>query len=383
MSRNDDITGDGTGEPGQNPPGQDPTGEHSTGNNDNADTADGYARGAGQDRGTQNWPRYQPTEHPEDGPGGFQPGTGYGVPRYPGSGGTTGPQGAGYPGAGASPYSGYSGSQGPGPYVGDPGGGAGLPTEQSSGRVDIMRAVRFGFRGVFANPLVWILGTFVLGLIYILLSSLAGALAYAIDPNGTMSGDALSIGNIFSNVVILAVTIIITIGVMRGSLITVDGKRAALRDFLHPVNVGQTVLLMIILSAVGMVIGVIFQNLALSAVVADPTSTMVEVNNSALVWFLLLLLVAMLLNPLYGYWIWYTADGRESAGSAIGVGFRDAARNYPKLLAYSVLGGIVMSVTIVVTFGLALVVLLPVSLLISAHLYRQMSGGVVPAEQLR
>lgn len=386
MSRNDDITGDTPEDSGQNPGPRNPGGEPVGGSGDTG--ADGYARGEGQSRGAQSWPHYQPTEHPEDVPGGFQPGNGYGVPRYPGNGaGTSGYQGPGYPGTGgASPYNGYSVDPGAGHYAQGPYGagltpGAGLPTEPASGRVDVMRAVRFGFRAVFANPLVWILGTLMLGLLYILFTALVGVLAVNIDPEGMASGNAFSAGNVLMNLVILAVTIIISIGVMHGALVSVDGRRTALREFLHPVNATQTILLYGMLTALGLVIGMFLQGIAQSAVMVDPSSTMVEFNSSALSLLLLFYLVLMFLNPLYGYWVWYTADGRESAASAIGVGFRDALRNYPKLLAYSFLGGIVVLVASVVTFGLALLVFLPVSILISAHLYRQMSGGVVPVER--
>lgn len=347
---------------------------------------DGYERGAGSGRGEEGAApdRYRPTNHPEDAPGGFNPG--YGTSNYGG--------------ASSSAYSGYE------PYPGTTGGGYGnadayggyesgtfgqyagpddnnRPLEPTDGRIDIMRAVRFGFKSVFANPAVWILGTVIVGLVFLVLSILLGFLMVAFDPQAVMGNDPWAPVNIIINVVISVLAWIIYIAAMRGALIETDGRRARLKDFFHPVNAGQTAILLVIFTVLGLALSLIVQSDTQSAVVVNEVTGEVAVDSGLLGRMALFVVIAGLLNPLYSYWVYYTSDGRENVVGAARNGFADAARNYPKLLLYSVLSGVVIMVFGPLTLFLGLVIFLPVSVLIAAHLYRQMSGGKVPVDSNR
>lgn len=358
---------------------------------------DGYERGAGSDRGEPGGTsrRYQPTNHPEDAPGGFTPG--YGAPGgtapggygsaggsehsgyqpYPGTAGN-----AGYPGSGAyaNAYGGYSAGGFANGGGSQPGGQA---VESTDGKVDIVRAVRFGFRSVFANPAIWILGTVVVGLVFIVLSIILGFLVAAIDPAAVMEGDPLAPANIVLNLVMSVLSWAIAICVMRGALIETDGRKATLSDFFHPKNVGQTVFLLFIFTVVGLVAGTLIQTATNEMFIIDEASGTIAVNESAFGRIMIFMVIATLLNPLYTYWVYYTSDGRENAVGAATHGFTDAVRNYPKLLLFSVVGTIVILVLGMVTLLLGFIILLPASMLIAAHLYRQMSGGDVPVDAHR
>lgn len=386
----DDNQGD---RPGPNP-------EKSTGDSPSP-ADDGYERGAGNDRGNASggFPkRYQPTNHPEDAPGGFNPnyrapggnsGGGFRGGYGPGPTGATGSSYSGYqpyPGAGGNagyhsygqPYSGYGpgsdGFNGGGPDQG------GVALEKADGNVNIMRAVRFGFKSVFANPAVWILGTVVVGIVFMFISVTMSFIMMAVDPDAVISGDLLAPANIIMNLVVAIFSWAVMICVMRGALLEVDGHRARLADFFRPINVGQTLFLLVIMGVVGLVFAGFLQFDTADMTRVNETTAEVTFDEAALGRLAIYIAVSTLVGPLHAYWIYYAADGRENALGAIRRGFLDSARNYFKLLAYSILAFVAAVVGTIVTLALGLVVLLPASMLIAVHLYRQISGGNIPVE---
>lgn len=394
MTRDDNTPGQGPesdpefGDDQNNHGASDPAG---SGEQTPSHDPDGYQHGEGHNRGDGDVPkRYHRTSHPEDAPGGFNPGYGAGYPQggYPQGGGDAGgPAYSGYepyPGGGYQGYSArddaYTGyGQGTfGQYTGQDEGGT--PLETTNGQVNIMRAVRFGFKAVFANPAVWILGTVLVGLLFILLSTLLGFLMFAIDPDAAMSNDPLSPANVILNLVTSVIIWAIAICVIRGALIETDGRRARIPEFFRPINVGQTALLLFIMTVVGLVVSTAIQGDAVEALSFDEGTGEFAVESAVFTRLLALLVISGLLGPLYSYWIYYTSDGRETAVGAVTHGVADAARNYPKLLLYSILSTVVIMIAVPLTLLLGLVIFMPVSVLISAHLYRQMSGGRVPVE---
>ena len=213
--------------------------------------------------------------------------------------------GGGYQGYGPrdDAYSGYG--QGTfGQYTGQDEGG--IPLETTDGRVNVMRAVRFGFKAVFANPAVWILGTILVGLLFVILSTLLGFVMFAVDPNGAMNNDPLSPANLLLNVVTSVIVWAIAICVIRGALIETDGRRARVSEFFRPINVGQTVILFVFLTVVGLVISTIIQGDTSEMVTVNETTGEVAVESAVFTRLLVLLLISGLLSPLYSYWIYYT-----------------------------------------------------------------------------
>lgn len=304
---------------------------------------------------------YGPTSHPEDAPGGFQ---GY----------NQGMVGEPYP---QTPYPNQNSYQG---YNAAPINN-GVQLEPGSGTVDIMRAVRFGFRTTFSNPVVWILGTVLLGLGFMILSGLAGYLAFVLDPEAVTDGSNTSPTMIVFNVLIVIVACVMSICVMRGALLAVDGHKTRYADFFRPINVGQTALLMIVLGIISAIVSTLPSMLSGELAMVDEATGMVEVNNSALGMFFIYLFALALIGPLYSFWVYYTADGQHTAMSAARTGFKDALRNYPRLLLFTVVGGLAISIIGFVTLLFGFVILLPAYTLAVVHIYRQMSGGNIPVEQ--
>lgn len=319
-----------------------------------------------------NYP-YGPTNHPEDAPGGFQGST---PNNHSNGGGYSANAGQPY---GQNPYPQQYPYQGYG--ANSPAQGTGIPVEAGTGKVDIMRAVRFGFRTTFSNPLVWIVGTVVLGLAYVLLSGLGGMLAYALDPAGATSGSGFTPASMLINLISIVLMLVVTLCVIRGALVSLDGQKTRYADFFHPQNVGQSVILLIILGVFSSLLGMITSTVMLELIQIDEASGSVAVDPSTLGLVFLCFLVLFLIGPLYAYWVYYTSDGHHTALSAVRTGFKDALRNYPRLLLFSVISGVLMVLIGIVTLFLAFIILVPAMMLANAHIYRQMSGGNIPVEQ--
>lgn len=286
---------------------------------------------------------YRPTSHPEDNPGGFTGGMpGYG-PGYPG-------YGPGYGGApGGSPHDGLinSGEHGTQP-----------------GKVDIMMAVRFGFKAVFSNALIWLLGTVVL-----FIALLALTFIFGVDETGQTS--------LATDLVIGALSLVVSVLIYTGVLRQVDKRKIRLKDFVENINFLPTLGILLL---TGLIAGLI-ATLLITALIGGTATTAqptVEEVLTVLGGTLGVMLLMVLLTPLYSYMPWYAADRREGFVGAIVQGFRDGKRNYFRLLAYHVIAGFLVVLAIIVTFGLAAVVLPAVSVVISGHIYRQISSGQFP-----
>lgn len=329
--------------------------------------------------------QYGPTSHPEDAPGGFQ-GNGQGNSRGNAQGNGQG-YGPGNDQGSASGYGGYGQPYPQTPYQNSyQGYGATSPQndvalEASNGKVDIMRAIRFGFKATFANPAVWILGTVGLGLAFMIVSGLLGYLSFLIDPNAGTTTSGFSVSETLLNVVIGIITFAITICVMRGALLSVDGHKVRFGDFFKPINVGQTVILMVGLGIFGIILGTFTTFLTQNLVSFNDAAGTVEVNNSGLGMFFIVYLLLFFINPLYSYWVYYAADGHHTAGSAVQTGFKDSLRNYPMLLLFSLVGGFATLIIGIFTIGFGLIIVLPVMMLSTVHIYRQISGGNIPVER--
>ncbi|MGP6172998.1 hypothetical protein [Corynebacterium sp. A21] len=312
-----------------------------------------------QDNSASNFPPYPSTPHPEDQPQGF-PGPDSTGPQYPGY----NDYGTGYSQQGQPGYHGYA--QG---YQGNGGQPAAGQLVRGDGRVDIMMAVRFGFKSVFSNALIWILGTVIFFFLLVAISSVISLAT--VDPNNisgaTVTGD-------IANFLVSAVSIVFSVLLYTGALKQVDKPKIKLRDFWEELNFWPTFGVLVIIGVVAGLVGGI-----LVALTIAPTLMSGEVPGGAevigmILGMLVLFLVILLVTPLYSYMAWYAADRREGFLGSIKHGFRDGARNYLKLLAYNVIAGLLMFVGAIVTLGLAIIILAPASLLISAHIYRQIAG---------
>lgn len=89
--------------------------------------------------------------------------------------------------------------------------------------------------------------------------------------------------------------------------------------------------------------------------------------------------IGLLVLPFFTFQAWYAADNNGSFGNAISAGFKAGASNYLKILGFVVLAGLI-NIVGAALFFVGLIVTMPGTMLAAAHAYRQISGGPVPKE---
>jgi uncharacterized membrane protein len=299
------------------------------------------------------YPSYPSTPHPEDAPG-------YGV---------------GY-GAG---YAGYGAGQ---PPYGQPS----YTQPQGTGKVQPMEAVSWAFGAVFRNWLVWIVGGLVLGLLV-----LGGSMLIELAFGGFSAGaeSQSSIGYQGAQLIFGLALAALMVFIYHGALRQVDKAKIGLGDFTDNVNFGPAFGLSILLQVVT---SVLFAILAVPLfLAANPIGESQMSSTDESLAFLggffaglaLVMLIAVLIAPLTMFMVWYVIDRRAGVRGGIAEGFRAGLRNYGRLLAFNIVAGLIVGVTAIVTFGLALIVLAPAMLLMQAMMFRQAAAGPLPAPVTR
>lgn len=310
-----------------------------------------------ENSGRPQYPSYPSTPHPEDTPNfgaGYGTGTGYG---------------AGYAGYGyeQSAYGQPSGGQ---PGFGQP---------QGTGKIQPMEAVSWAFGTVFRNWLLWIVGTVALVVVLVGVSvSIEAAF-------GTQVGLGYQIAQLGLTLLTAAVGVLIYHGALR----QVDKPKVSLGDFTDNVNFGPALALSILLQ---LVVSIVFIIIAVPFFLAgNPIGETQMASTDEAMAFLgtlfaalaLIMVLALLLAPLTTFMVWYLIDRRATFGGAIAEGFRAGVRNYGRLLAFNLVAGVVVGLSALITFGLALLVLLPVMVLAQAMMFRQAAAGPLPAPAQR
>ena len=298
-----------------------------------------------EDRPDQQYPAYPSTPHPEDAPG-------YGD--------TT------------SPYQGYAGYQEPTSQ--------GRPT-QGDGRVRPMEAVSWAFRTSFRNWPIWIIGGLLLMVVAVLASFLIeGAFGGFSGDLDYQSSPAYLVTQFLSMLVAQAVGIFI----FHGALRQVDREKIGFRDFVDNVNFGPAFAVSLVLQIVaGILMAVFVTPLLLGGNEIANQQMATQDDQLALLGKVFaalmgVMLVALLVSPLTMFMVWFAVDRRASFAGAFGAGFRAGLRNYLPLLLFTFVAGVVTGILALVTFGLAFIVLAPVTVLVQALLFRQAAAGALP-----
>lgn len=169
------------------------------------------------------------------------------------------------------------------------------------------------------------------------------------------------------------IQLLITPFLLTGALVQVSKDRVSLGDFFRDVAYLKVLAVSIIQGLVYLVIAVVVALLAATIFIATnpPMAVIISVA-------VLLFLAVMLINPFFSFWSWYAADG-NGIGESISQGFKAGKRNYLQVLLFATLGGLVVAIGAFITLGLGALILAPAMYLSMAHIYRQASGGELPA----
>lgn len=242
---------------------------------------------------------------------------------------------------------------------------------KGTGKMDAVAAWGFGFQQTFANWRTWI----VIGLVAILLPTLLAAFVPFI-------GGFFQIALLFIYPLLYSFALLQTL------------SRRWKFDGLKAPAYGPTLGMMVLVGVITLLVVVVA--LAISTIffgdslrnaleLLDPAQiendpmAIMPLLRALLGMFVVVSAVAFFLMPLLVFQSWYAADRAGSFGTAFNEGFRAGKRNYGQLLLFSLIS-MLLSIAIVLTLGLAVIVITPASILAMAYAYRQVSGGPVPTD---
>ena len=240
---------------------------------------------------------------------------------------------------------------------------------KGNGKLEIMEALSWGGKALFANAKLWI----PLGVAYTVLAVLGLFLP----------GPGAAIGSI--GMLLLAPWMV---GVALQQTLV---KQFTYNDAKAPAygkTLGVTALLGVLAFIVSMILLMVLAFGALTTI--DPTTLPDNPENLTPeeMWNLLrpilgalavMGVIGLLVMPFFMFQAWYAADNNGSFGNAISAGFKAGASNYLKILGFVVLAGLI-NIVGAALFFVGLIVTMPGTMLAAAHAYRQISGGPVPKE---
>ncbi|MDV2429572.1 hypothetical protein [Corynebacterium tuberculostearicum] len=288
--------------------------------------------------GNDDFPRYEPTNHPEDRPDYGQ------LPSYGGS----------HEGN-AQGYAGYQ---------------AGEP--QHTGKVSAIDAVSWAFRTVFGNWKLWILGALALFVLSIVFVAIAGGINAA---SYSGSGEPTA-GSWVSQLISTVLSLVLSLVVMRLALYQIDDYRTGWGYLFKNVRWWQPLVIILVIGAVAMLIAFSVVGGTVIGLLGD-AENMTEDEAVAAVLSVMgimgvLLLISFFIQPLFSLMQWFAADG-DSVGDAVKKGFQAGKNNYGQMLLLAILNFFI-AIGGFLLLGIGLIVAYPVTLLAQAHMYRQCAG---------
>lgn len=240
---------------------------------------------------------------------------------------------------------------------------------KGTGKLDILGAIAWGFKTVFANAKLWL----PLGAACLLL---------------TFAGQFVPLAGPFIQMIGLLLFVPWLFGAALQQTLVRDLGYGDVKSPTFGKTLGMTALLVAIFFVVFFVL---FGTLTVGAMTqidvnALPDDPQVLMDDPELFFELfgpvfaamgIAALVALLISPFVMLQMWYAADNNGTFGQAFGAGFKQGARNYLRLLGLAVLFGLI-NIVATIPFGAGLVLTVPATLLALAYAYRQVSAGPVP-----
>ena len=240
---------------------------------------------------------------------------------------------------------------------------------QAPGKLDIGRALSFGFIATFNNARVWI--TF--GVVAFLAMVAYFAFAFVktmneIEKNGAATYNSSQAGpNLATMIIVGLITAAIGVWVAKAALSQIDAGRV---QFDRVFN-GHRFLPAFGVALIFQVISVCYQLIQNSVRDGNPGAALL-INFG---W----LLVVFFVLPLVQFVAYYVVDSEDSIGTCLSRCFNDAKRNYGLLLLLNLIVGAIVFIS-VLAFFIGLIITLPALALISAFAYRQVSGDALPQQ---
>lgn len=241
---------------------------------------------------------------------------------------------------------------------------------KGTGKMSAIQAWGYGFKQTFANWKVWV----PVGALLVLLPALLSLIPFV--------GNLVPLATLFFYPFIYSFALLQTLSrqwKFDGVKSPTYGQTLGMSVVVGLVNVAITLLVFVIAA---MLFGGDFLEAMRSldpVAIEDDPMALAPIIGSVLSMIGITMLVMFFITPLFVFQAWYAADNAGTFGSAFSEGFRANTRNYGQLLLYYLIY-VLLTVVIVITLGLAAIVVVPAGILALAYAYRQVSGGPVPTE---
>ena len=288
--------------------------------------------------GNDDFPRYEPTNHPEDRPDYGQ------LPSYGGSHEDN-----------AQGYAGY--------HAGQP---------QHTGKVSAIDAVSWAFRAVFSNWKLWILGTLLAGILGVVFFAISGGVGAA---TASAEGD-LSASSTIMQIISWVIGIVLTLMLMRLALFQIDDSRTGWGYLFKNVRWWQPLVIMVVIGVVAGLSSFVALRGSVAGLAGNAEQLSDEEAFAAVMGMLGVLavisLISFFIQPFFSLMQWFAADG-DSVGDAVKKGFQAGKNNYGQMLLLAILNFFII-IGGFLLLGIGLIVASPVTLLAQAHMYRQCAG---------
>ena len=229
-----------------------------------------------------------------------------------------------------------------------------------------------GFRTVFGNWKLWILGALALFVLSIVFVAVAGGINAA-SYSGT--GDPTA-GSWVSQLISTVLSLVLSLVIMRLALFQIDDSRTGWGYVFKDVRWWQPLVIMLVIGAVASLIGFAAIGGTVYGLLND-AENMTEDEAVAAVLSVMgimgvFLLISFFIQPFFSLMQWFAADG-DSVGDAVKKGFQAGKNNYGQMLLLAILNFFII-IGGFLLLGIGLIVAYPVTLLAQAHMFRQCAG---------
>lgn len=243
--------------------------------------------------------------------------------------------------------------------------------------VNFMESIRWAIVTTFKKSYIWLVlsvGLFILsagGKFFSLSTSTSTFSPESVSGIGTW-GTLPTLVDVITLIAALAVTPFL----LRMAIHTVDNDKVSWKHFTKDTHFATTasVTAVVYICTISVVSAFTAVGLIGGASVAGTEG---EITVAALgliaVFFVVAGFFTVFISPLIMFMEWYPAEGRTKFADSFKVGFAAGKKNYWSLIGYQVVIVTFSLFVLVITAGLGFVLVLPVSLLATAHIYRQIS----------
>jgi len=246
----------------------------------------------------------------------------------------------------------------------------GFENLQKNDNIDLMEVISYGFSAVFKKWKLWIIGSF-------LLFFISGALSGLSTINGANNSNI----QVFLQMLMILISFLITPAIISLALQQHDNDTVKISEIKNTIDYPKCLKTNGIIYIMGMIITGIFSligSLTFLSPLMDNTNFNNDQITTALIWCIIcagiLIIISIFISPLISFSLWIAADKdldlnvQESFITAYNIG-----KNHYTTIVLWIFTFIIFSIiTSILTFGIALIIIVPAIYLSQAKLYDEL-----------